>query len=867
MQLGHGPLSVGGWMMLLSNSSFAVYFWERYSPRYPFYSRDAGLKRFPPMKDEVPVQEALRQIRDLRGLSQEALASQLGVSFTSVNRWERGKASPRSGTLDRITTLFAETVKKKQPQIRSGYGIPVAYALFAGAGGLHLGLEQAGFRIAVATDCEPSAERTHKHNWPHIPFIREDVRKLSGALLLDSAGGKHPDLIAGGPPCQGFSTLGDKLSSDPRNQLFESFARIVEDLKPKVLLIENIRAFVTMYHGQYAEYVEQTFDSLGYCMHRAVLNAADFGVPQHRHRVFFVGTRVNHPFAFPTPTHGHSGNPYETVGRWVGDLVGKEGQMPNHDPLKHSERVVSRYRLIPEGGKLPPPHELPKDIRRKNFGNTYKRLHRNTPSLTLVPGNNAFPVHPTLNRSLTPREAARLQTFPDTFEFQGDRRTQCILVGNAVPPRLAKAVGEAIKAHMAGQVDASFASVPVAISRRPAGSQRPAKRVIPFERLEVLPPSQGFLDLFCGAGGFTIGFGRAGWRPLQSVDIDRSVAATHAHNFPWLPFLLGDLSQSTTRTKILSQWSGVEIGAIVGGPPCQGFSIFGNRRFVNSRQHDPHSDPRNRLVFAFLDIVNQISPRWVVMENVPGFASLDDGFFLEAVLADLRLMGYSNAAARILNTADYGIPQMRKRLIILANRTGHVLPWPKRKFFDRPEDWQSPYRTVGEVIGDLAADESYGRQTCHVPMKHKPLLVERYRYIPEGGSLNVDALPDYLRTGYRTESVKNYSHVFKRLHRDKPSITMVPGHNAFPIHPWLDRALTVREAARLQTFPDEIEFKGTRQEQCIQVGNAFPPLLAELLANNIRKAEKNGWFEGMVPRSAEYALIESGTEQLDLLAR
>jgi DNA (cytosine-5)-methyltransferase 1 len=147
-------------------------------------------------------------------------------------------------------------------------------------------------------------------------------------------------------------------------------------------------------------------------------------------------------------------------------------------------------------------------------------------------------------------------------------------------------------------------------------------------------------------------------------------------------------------------------------------------------------------------------------------------------------------------------------------------------------------------------------------MNHKPLLVERYKYIPEGGTLDVDALPKRLRSGYRTKSVKNYSHVFKRLHRDKPAFTMVPGHNAFPIHPWLNRALTVREAARIQTFPDEIEFKGPRQEQCIQVGNAFPPLLAELVANNIRKAEANKWYPGEVPRSAYYALVEGGEDEL-----
>ena len=117
-------------------------------------------------------------------------------------------------------------------------------------------------------------------------------------------------------------------------------------------------------------------------------------------------------------------------------------------------------------------------------------------------------------------------------------------------------------------------------------------------------------------------------------------------------------------------------------------------------------------------------------------------------------------------------------------------------------------------------------------------------------------LPDNLKSGYRTNEVKNYSHVYKRLHRNKPAHTMVPGHNAFPVHPVLNRTLTVREAARIQTFPDEIIFQGNRQEQCIQVGNAFPPMLAEILANNIKKAEINNWYPNEVSASAWYSLLE-----------
>jgi DNA (cytosine-5)-methyltransferase 1 len=316
------------------------------------------------------------------------------------------------------------------------------------------------------------------------------------------------------------------------------------------------------------------------------------------------------------------------------------------------------------------------------------------------------------------------------------------------------------------------------------------------------------------------------------------------------------IADNEVRNAIVNSVFGQEVGIVAGGPPCQGFSIFGKRRFVNTRGYAPHDDPRNKLVYSFLDIVQRINPRWFVMENVPGLANLDAGLFLKTLLDEFRAAGYDQCEARILNAADYGVPQLRRRLLIIGNRTGHIIPWPKKKFFAEPKDWQNPYRTVGEVISDLATDKSHEKFTCHVAMNHKPLLVERYKYIPEGGRLDLEALPDHLRTGYRTDVVKNYSHVFKRLHRNRPAFTMVPGHNAFPIHPWLNRALTVREAARIQTFPDSIQFMGSRQEQCIQVGNAFPPLLAEIIGNNIRKAEVNGWFPGKVPASAYYSLVE-----------
>jgi DNA (cytosine-5)-methyltransferase 1 len=740
--------------------------------------------------------------------------------------------------------------------------VPTAISLFVGGGGLDLGFRQAGFRVLMANDINPHAAATYKKNARDVPFILQDIRTITIDQIAQATRGRRPDVIIGGPPCQGFSTLGSRLSADPRNDLVDAFIRIVDGLRPQAVVIENVRAIATEYKGRYKDHILKCLAEIGYQAHFEILNAAEYGVPQLRRRAFFVAfadPRVD--YSFPKAAYGPGKRPYATVGEAIGDLVKRGNEIPNHAALEHSEKVIARYKLIPEGGMLPPPEKMPKSIRRNNFGSTYKRLHRKAPSLTIVPGNNALPVHPTLHRSLTPREAARIQSFPDDYVFEGDRRSQCILVGNAVPPLLAKVIAKSVWERIL-PLRGAVALIEKKQNEVHKKSARKSAIVRPAS-FAAQKTKDGFVDLFCGAGGFTLGFAKSGVRPLVSSDISKVVAATHEVNYPEIPFVLGDLALPDIQKRV-REIAGREPFAVVGGPPCQGFSVFGHRRMATAIGRDPRKDPRNRLVFSFVDIVATLRPRWVVMENVAGFASLDAGSFVLRVVDELAKSGYENIEYKILDASNYGVPQRRKRFVLIANRTGHIIPWPKKKYFENPQDWQKPFRTVGEAIGDLTEPQSYTRQTSHVPMNHKPLQVERYKHIPEGGKLDVNGLPPSLRKGYRTDEVKNFSHVFKRLDRAKPSNTLVPGHNAFPIHPWLDRALTVREAARLQTFPDYIEFKGSREDQGIQVGNAFPPLLAELIANNIVKAESNGWFPGAVPKLARYSLVEMSEDQNQL---
>lgn len=342
------------------------------------------------------------------------------------------------------------------------------------------------------------------------------------------------------------------------------------------------------------------------------------------------------------------------------------------------------------------------------------------------------------------------------------------------------------------------------------------------------------IDLFTGAGGFLIGLKEAGYDVLFSCDIDKAACETHRQNFDSIPLIEGDIRDISDEQ--LKQLKREKIDLVVGGPPCQGFSMFGKRRFINTQGYDPKSDPRNALVYEYIRVVKEIKPKYFLMENVKGFVSLDNGEFVKEVINEFKKIGYDNIDYKVINAADYGVPQKRQRMIMIGNCIGQPVEFPVPTHSDKDEDNRLPYVTVGEAIMDLA---SLGQNDIsnHIPLNHKPIVAERMGYIKEGCKLKVEDLPEHLNVVTRTDSqnktISNYSHVYKRLSRQEPSTTMVPGHNAFPVHPTLNRTLTVREAARIQTFPDNHIFYGTRQQQCIQVGNAIPPKLAKILTDKI----------------------------------
>jgi len=307
--------------------------------------------------------------------------------------------------------------------------------------------------------------------------------------------------------------------------------------------------------------------------------------------------------------------------------------------------------------------------------------------------------------------------------------------------------------------------------------------------------SYNFLDLFCGAGGFTQGLVQAGFNPIASVEISAIASATHRRNFPNCHHFCGDIQNFHPQTWLADVGS-PPIHLVVGGPPCQGFSVAGKR--------DP-DDPRNQLFQEFIRIVSQALPWYVVMENVPGILTLKKGKVKEAILAEFAAIGYPHVSVAILEAAAYGVPQIRPRVIFIANRLRRKNPYPQ------PQLLPEQYNSIESAIADLPPYTPMP-EINHEWTRHSPEYTERIAQVPPGGSL------------YET-----YVDAFKRQYPGKPSMTVKENHGGTHIHPYLNRVISAREMARLQTFPDSFIFEGTMKKAMWQIGNAVPPRLAECI--------------------------------------
>lgn len=340
------------------------------------------------------------------------------------------------------------------------------------------------------------------------------------------------------------------------------------------------------------------------------------------------------------------------------------------------------------------------------------------------------------------------------------------------------------------------------------------------------------LDLFAGAGGFTLGFVQAGLVPVFAVEIDKHAAATYEANFG--PHC------STDDINNLKIFPSADV--IIGGPPCQGFSNLG--------AHIP-DDPRNQLWRHYVRAVAQVNPLVFVVENVPPLLNSEEG---QELIRETRALGYQ-VEGRILNAADYGAPQVRKRTIIIGSRIGKVI-FPEQTHVDpKKRDLHAAHlynwTTVRQVISDLPFKPT--EYSLHFGRNPTPKSIERYRHIPPGGNrwnLPPDLMPDCWKR--KTEGGTD---LFGRLRWDEPSVTIrteffKPEKGRY-LHPEADRPITHREAARLQCFPDEFVFKGSKIAIAKQIGNAVPIKLAHAIASAVRKMICPEQMEGVTANEFE----------------
>lgn len=336
--------------------------------------------------------------------------------------------------------------------------------LFSGAGGISEGLRQAGFDVLAGVDLDASAVETYRHNFASAHAVHADL-SITTPSILGSTPRRETIVLAGGPPCQGFSIAGHRLIDDPRNYLYRAYFRFIRHLEPSAVLIENVPNLRSLGGGRVLEEMISDLEAEGYRTTHKILNAADYGVPQARKRLFIVGLKNHRDFNFPEPTTSER---HLTVEEAISDLPSLEGDdgtgtsfytsealtefqalmrdgcgvLTNHWSVQHTSRTKEIIALVPDGGNY---KTLPKHLqntRRVNIA--WTRMASWKPSHTIDAGHNHH-FHYRYNRVPSVRECARIQTFPDRFQFLGNKTSQFRQVGNAVPVLLARAIGSVLR--------------------------------------------------------------------------------------------------------------------------------------------------------------------------------------------------------------------------------------------------------------------------------------------------------------------------------------------------------------------------------------------------------------------------------------
>ena len=351
------------------------------------------------------------------------------------------------------------------------------------------------------------------------------------------------------------------------------------------------------------------------------------------------------------------------------------------------------------------------------------------------------------------------------------------------------------------------------------------------------------IDLFAGVGGLSLGFEKKGFDVVLANEYDASIATSYIANHKNTKMIVGDIT-SLDLEDTFGKLAGT-IDVVIGGPPCQGFSQKGQRKTIH--------DERNFLFKYYVSVVELVKPKYFVMENVPNLLTAEGGYFRHEIEELFNKLGYSLEYG-VLNASDYGVPQNRRRAVIIGKLDGDApkLPVPKRNnvtIWDAISDLaylesgegseEQEYKYPAESDYEKMLRKDSSKLFNHIATKHSPLALERLALIPPNAGREV--LPEE----HLTKSI--YSGTWTRMKKDEISVTITtrfdtPSSGKFT-HPFLNRTITVREAARIQSFPDNFHFVGNKGSQMKQVGNAVPPLLAaaiaEVIMNDIKEETKH----------------------------
>jgi DNA (cytosine-5)-methyltransferase 1 len=343
------------------------------------------------------------------------------------------------------------------------------------------------------------------------------------------------------------------------------------------------------------------------------------------------------------------------------------------------------------------------------------------------------------------------------------------------------------------------------------------------------------VEIFAGAGGMATGAIMAGIDVRLAVESDPYAAQTYLANHKKTTVVVGEI-QNIREFRFERNDEPV---VLFGGPPCQGYS-YSNRKTRSQK------NPKNWLFKEFIRSIKLVNPDWVVIENVPGLKKMDNGYFLKAICDDLKNLHYT-PSVKILNAADFGVPQKRERIFIVASKHGIAFDFPVGEYvdnhitvadalFDLPEltngSIESKLKYKGKPISDYAKRIRGNKRivTQNYVSKNSQTVVERYKYIKEGS--NWQDIPPELMSNYK-DHTRCHSSIYRRLAENEPAVIIANYRKSMIIHPKEHRGLSVREAARLQSFPDHYEFIGSLDQKQQQVGNAVPPLLAEKIFKKI----------------------------------